>query len=303
MTKPTLLVLAAGMGSRYGGLKQMDGVGPCGETIMDYSVYDAIKAGFGKVVFVIRNIFKLEFEERIRTRYGDSVEFCFVEQELDMIPDGFRLNPQRAKPWGTGHAVLVTEEVIDTPFAVINADDYYGQRSFEVLGKFLSERAGRSGEYCMVGFDILNTLSESGDVSRGICTVDNNSCLTSVEEHHKVARKGDTISGINSKGERVSISSANIVSMNMWGFTTDLFKEGRIIFENFLKQNIDDLQAEFYIPYVVNMILKNGKASCTVLNTTDQWFGVTYKEDREQVISKIGELVKNGTYPSPLFNV
>lgn len=301
MTKPTLLVLAAGMGSRYGGLKQMDGVGPSGETIMDYSVYDAIKAGFGKVVFVIRNNFKVEFEERIRARYGNSIDFCFVDQELEMIPDGFKLNPERTKPWGTGHAVLVAEDVIDTPFAVINADDYYGQKSFEVLGKFLSGQNGCTGKYCMVGFDILNTLSESGGVSRGICTSDSNSYLTSVEEHHKIAIEGEQVYGINAKGERVLISPTNIVSMNMWGFTPDLFKEGKALFEGFLKENMDKTTAEFYIPYIVNMIIESGKASCTVLNTPDQWFGVTYKEDRDQVVARLANLVKKGVYPSPLF--
>src|SRR3989339_659786 len=193
MIKPTLLVLAAGMGSRYGGLKQLDGVGPSGETIMDYSVYDAIRAGFGKVVFVIRKCFRTEFEERIRTRYGNVDELGFVEQELDLIPPGFTVNPERTKPWGTGHAVLVAADLIDTPFAVINADDYYGQNSFSVLGKFLSGQDGKTGEYCMVGFNISNTLSESGKVSRGLCTVDDCCYLTSVEEHHNIAREGETI--------------------------------------------------------------------------------------------------------------
>jgi len=272
MRKPTLLVLAAGMGSRYGGLKQLDGVGPGGETIMDYSVYDAIRAGFGKVIFVIRCNFRLEFEKRIKERYGSAIEFGFVEQELDNIPEGFIINPERTKPWGTGHAVLVAAEFIDTPFAVINADDYYGQKSFEVLGAFLKEQWDNTGEYCMVGFYTSNTLSESGSVSRGLCTVDSNGYLT------------------------------NVVSMNMWGFTPDLFKEGMSLFENFLKENIDELKSEFYIPYVVNKILESGKARCKVLNTPDKWFGVTYKQDKEKVITKIGDLVKKGIYPSPLFN-
>jgi len=172
MIKPTLLILAAGMGSRYGGLKQLDGVGPNGETIMDYSVYDAIRAGFGEVVFVIRKHFHAEFEERIRSRYGNAIKFNFVEQELDNIPVGFRLNPERTKPWGTGHAVMMAAHAIQTPFAVINADDYYGQKSFEVLADFLRGVNGKSGEYCMVEFQTYNTLSESGSVSRGICSSD-----------------------------------------------------------------------------------------------------------------------------------
>ncbi|OFY38821.1 MAG: nucleotidyltransferase [Bacteroidetes bacterium GWF2_40_14] len=301
--KPTLLVLAAGMGSRYGGLKQLDGVGPSGETIMDYSVYDAIRAGFGKVVFVIRKCFRTEFEERIRTRYGNVVELGFVEQELDLIPPGFTVNPERTKPWGTGHAVLVAADLIDTPFAVINADDYYGQNSFSVLGKFLSGQDGKTGEYCMVGFNISNTLSESGKVSRGLCTVDDCCYLTSVEEHHNIAREGETIYATKQNGEVVSVNNSSLVSMNMWGFTPDLFKEGSEFFKDFLRKSQDVITAEFYIPTVVNLILECGHGRCKVLNTPDQWFGITFKDDRDSVIIKIGELVKNGLYPSPLFKI
>jgi hypothetical protein len=302
MIKPTLLVLAAGMGSRYGGLKQMDGVGPDGETIMDYSVYDAMRAGFGKVVFVIRKCFRTEFEERIRSRYGNAIELGFVEQELDLIPPGFTVNPERTKPWGTGHAVLVAADMIDTPFAVINADDYYGQNSFKVLGEFLSGQDGKTGEYCMVGFNISNTLSESGKVSRGLCTVDDCCYLTSVEEHHNIARDCDTIYGTNQNGERVVVNSSCLVSMNMWGFTPDLFREGSKFFEDFLRKTAGVNTAEFYIPTVVNLILESGRGRCKVLNTPDKWFGVTYIQDRDSVILKIGELVEKGFYPSPLFN-
>jgi len=302
MRKPTLLVLAAGMGSRYGGLKQLDGVGPGGETIMDYSVYDAIRAGFGKVIFVIRNNFRLDFEKRIKERYGSAIEFGFVEQELENIPLGFKLNPERTKPWGTGHAVLVAGDIIDTPFAVINADDYYGQKSFEVLGKFLAEQNDSTGEYCMVGFYTSNTLSESGSVSRGLCTVDSNGYLTSVEEYHNIAKDGNQIFGNNQNGDKIPISQTNVVSMNMWGFTPDLFKEGMSLFEDFLINNIDEQKSEFYIPYIVNKILSSGKGRCKVLNTPDQWFGVTYKEDRDSVVIKIAELVRKGIYPSQLFN-
>ncbi|MEN6617897.1 MAG: nucleotidyltransferase [Rikenellaceae bacterium] len=301
--KPTLLVLAAGMGSRYGGLKQLDGVGPGGETIMDYSVYDAIRALFGKVVFVVRKCFRSEFEERIRSRYGNAVEFGFVEQELDLIPEGFTLNPERTKPWGTGHAVLVAADMINTPFAVINADDYYGQNSFTELGKFLSEQNGKSGEYCMVGFKMSNTLSESGKVSRGLCTVNSCCYLASVEEHHNIVQEGDMITGTKLNGEKISISSSCLVSMNMWGFTPDIFKKGSELFEDFLRKNMDVLNAEFYIPSVVNLILESGRGRCKVLNTPDQWFGITFKEDRDSVVIKIGELVKNGLYPSPLFKI
>ena len=305
MIKPTLLILAAGMGSRYGGLKQLDGVGPNGETIMDYSVYDAVRAGFGEVVFVVRKHFRSDFEERIRSRYGKYVSFNFVEQELESIPAGFRLNPERTKPWGTGHAVMMAAHAINTPFAVINADDYYGQKSFEVLGDFLKKASGTIGKYSMVGFETYNTLSESGVVSRGICTVDKENLLTSVEEHHNISygTEGgeEAIYGDNSSGKRVKIEKYAPVSMNMWGFTPDFFTESDQLFTEFLNRNIDDLKSEFYIPYVVNTLLKKGKATCEVLPTPDKWFGVTFKEDRERVVESIEHLIKKGVYPTPLF--
>lgn len=305
MIKPTLLILAAGMGSRYGGLKQLDGVGPNGETIMDYSVYDAIRAGFGEVVFVIRKHFHAEFEERIRSRYGNAIKFNFVEQELDNIPVGFKLNPERTKPWGTGHAVMMAAHAIQTPFAVINADDYYGQKSFEVLADFLRGVNGKSGEYCMVGFQTYNTLSESGSVSRGICSSDENGLLTWVEEHHNVLvenREGnEVIMGDNSKGDRVEIEKSAPVSMNMWGFTPDLFTSSDQLFIEFLNKNMGELKAEFYIPYVVNKLISSGEANCKVLKTPDKWFGVTFKEDRERVVENLAQLTASGVYPSPLF--
>ncbi|MEA5006553.1 MAG: nucleotidyltransferase [Rikenellaceae bacterium] len=301
MTKPTLLILAAGMGSRYGGLKQLDGVGPCGETIMDYSVFDALRAGFGKIVFIIRSSFREVFEQSVRERYGNSLDFVFVEQELYKIPSGYTYNSERSKPWGTGHAVLVAKDVIDTPFAVINADDYYGRHSFEVLGRFLMENEGKKGVYAMVGFDVDNTLSESGSVSRGVCSVNEECCLTGVEEHHKISREGDGIYGVNSNGERVSISHSTLVSMNIWGFTPDLFSRNEELFKEFLLTNQENLTAEYYIPYVVNQIVKSGNATCKVLNTKDQWFGVTFKEDREYVVTRLASLSSEGVYPSPLF--
>lgn len=301
MTKPTLLILAAGMGSRYGGLKQLDGVGPCGETIMDYSVFDAIRAGFGKIVFIVRGSFREVFEQSVRERYGNSIDLVFVEQELDKIPSGYTYNSDRCKPWGTGHAVLVAKDVIDTPFAVINADDYYGRHSFEVLGRFLVENEGKKGAYSMVGFYVDNTLSESGSVSRGVCSVNEDCCLTGVEEHHKIAREGDGIYGMNSKGERVSISQCTLVSMNIWGFTTDLFSRNEELFKEFLVANKENITAEYYIPYVVNEIIRSGNATCKVLNTNDQWFGVTFREDRDFVVNRLASLSAEGVYPSPLF--
>lgn len=306
MIKPTLLILAAGMGSRYGGLKQLDGVGPSGETIMDYSVYDAIEAGFGEVVFVVRKHFRSDFEERIRGRYGDAIKFNFVEQELENIPVGFKLNPERSKPWGTGHAVMMAAHAITTPFAVINADDYYGQDSFRILADFLRGVEGKKGEYAMVGFKTLNTLSEAGKVSRGICSADENSLLTTVEEHHNIL--AEEVNGIvkvmgdNSAGERVEIDKSAPVSMNMWGFTPDYFTMSDQLFIEFLNKNINNPTAEFYIPYVVNKFIFSKSASCKVLATPDKWFGVTFREDRDKVVESIAKLVSEGKYPTPLFN-
>lgn len=301
MIKPTLLVLAAGMGSRYGGLKQLDGVGPNGETIMDYSVYDAIQAGFGRVVFVIRKSFRESFETRVRGRYGESIEISLVEQELDVIPKEFVLSPLREKPWGTGHAVLVAHNKITTPFAVINADDYYGQSSFKVIADYLIEVAGKKGNFSMVGFRTGNTLSESGSVSRGVCTVGIDGFLVSVEEHHNIKREESIITGENSKAERVVIGEDTPVSMNMWGFTPDLFEKGWRLFSQFLNERGDEPKSEFYIPFIVNQLLEEGYATCRVLSTPDLWFGVTYKEDRESVTRRICDLCDKGVYPTPLF--
>lgn len=302
MTKPSLLVLAAGMGSRYGGLKQLDSIGPSGETIMDYSVYDAIQAGFGKVIFVIRNFFREEFEQKVSKKYGNLIEIAFVQQELDMIPKEFSLDPERVKPWGTGHAVLVAEQHIDTSFAVINADDYYGQESFKIMASYLCSTNGEKGAFSMVGFKAGNTLSHAGTVSRGVCTCNKDGFLESVEEHHKIERLANgTIQGENSQGKEVEIPENSFVSMNMWGFTPDLFDKGQQLFVNFLKENAKNNKSEFYIPFIVNTLLKQNYAKCKVLSTPDLWFGITYKEDKAFVANKISNLVSMGTYPSPLF--
>lgn len=302
MSKPTLLILAAGMGSRYGGLKQLDSIGPTGETIMDYSVYDAIKAGFGKVVFVIRNSFKKEFEERVCKRYGHLIEIAFASQELDMVPKGFSVDKERIKPWGTGHAVLVATKEVDKPFAVINADDYYGQESFKVMANYLKSTEGKKGAFSMVGFKAGNTLSEAGTVSRGICTYNQDGFLLSVEEHHKLKRTSTgTIQGENSKGEVVEIPENSFVSMNMWGFTPDLFEQSKKLFIEFLKNSAQNNKSEFYIPFIVNALLESKYANCKVLSTPDSWFGVTYKQDKEVVTQKIKSLINQGVYPAPLF--
>lgn len=299
--KPALLVLAAGMGSRYGGLKQLDGVGPCGETIMDYSVFDAARAGFGKVVFVIRKFFREEFEKQIVSKYKDIIEVELVEQEMDKLPEGFELNPEREKPWGTGHATLMASGVIDTPFAVINADDFYGAQSFKVLADFLKGQEGNKGCFSMVGFFLNKTLSESGEVSRGICSVNEQNYLTTVEEHHKVKEENGVISGIGMDGELHQLNYNAYASMNMWGFTPDVFDEGNKMFVDFLTENANELKKEFYIPFIVNTMINNGKASVKVLSSPDKWFGVTYKEDRPTVIEKLKEMTESGLYPSPLF--
>ena len=299
--KPTLIILAAGMGSRYGGLKQLDGVGPNGETILDYSVYDAIRGGFGKVVFVVRSNFRKEFEQKIASKYHNHIEVAFVEQELDKLPYGFTLKPGREKPWGTAHAMLMAADVVKTPAAVINADDFYGQESFKVLGDFLSANENQKGKFCMVGFYLDKTLSENGEVSRGICTVDADNYLTTVEEHHKIAQKDGKITGVGMDGNRHELHSDAYASMNIWGFTPDIFPHTEKLFIEFLKENENEPKKEFYIPYVVNNAIEAGKCSVKVLSTHDKWFGVTFQEDRPTVVEKLKKMTDEGLYPSPLF--
>jgi len=300
--KPTLLVLAAGMGSRYGGLKQLDGIGPNGETIMDYSIYDAIRAGFGKIVFVIRKSFEDDFLTQVVEKFKNQIDVQIVFQEIEKMPEGSSYNPERERPWGTNHAVLMGKDVIHEPFAVINADDFYGQESFAVLADFLRSVENKKNQYCMVGFQLGKTLSESGTVSRGVCTVDENGCLKSVVECTKIEEKGGVICFPNEKGEEIRIPQDTPVSMNMWGFTPDYFEYSWQGFKKFLAENGNNLKAEYYIPLAVNNLLVDKKVSCKVLNTTSKWFGVTYIEDRPQVMLKINELIQKGAYPPKLFN-
>ena len=308
--KPTLLVLAAGMGSRYGGLKQMDGLGPNGETIIDYSIYDAVEAGFGKVVYIVREHFKADMEKAVKEKYsnvkcidGTPLEFQFVTQELHKIPSQFTLNPERVKPWGTAHAVLMAAEAINEPFAVINGDDYYGKDSFKVIADWLRAHEGKSGEFCLVGFALENTLSESGAVSRGICTTGADGVLSTVVEHHKIARAEDgKVYGENSNTqEMVELDGKALCSMNMWGFTPDYFKKSADIFEKFLEKNIAELKAEFYIPYAIDSMIQDGTGKTEVLTTPSRWFGVTFKEDRPGVVAKFQEFADQGIYPTPLY--
>lgn len=299
--KPTLFVLAAGMGSRYGGLKQLDGLGPSGETIMDYSIYDAIKAGFGKIVFVIRESFEADFREIVVKKFKDLIDIDIVFQDIKNIPAGFEIHPEREKPWGTNHAVMMGADVIKEPFAVINADDFYGQESFKVLADFLYSVAGKQNEYCMIGYRVGNTLSESGSVSRGVCVVDENGYLQNVVERTHIEEKSGSIIYLDEKGEEVAIPASTPVSMNMWGFTPDYFDYSIEYFKQFLADHGKELKSEFYIPLAVNNLIVNKKASCKVLDTPSKWFGVTYAEDRPQVVLKINELIRKGVYPQQLF--
>lgn len=299
--KPTLFVLAAGMGSRYGGLKQLDGLGPNGETIMDYSIFDAIRAGFGKVVFVIRKDFEKDFREKILSKYEHLIPVELVFQSLDKLPAGFVCPEGRVKPWGTNHAVLMGKDVIKEPFAVINADDFYGRDSFAVLAKQLMTMEGKENDYCMVGYRVGNTLSESGTVARGICETNAEGYLTTVVERTSIERINGVVQFKDENDKMVSIPDNTPVSMNMWGFTPDYFKHSEEYFVKFLKENEGNLKAEYYIPLMVNDLITRGVATVKVLDTTSKWFGVTYAADRQLVVDKIKALVDAGEYPEKLF--
>ena len=299
--KPTLFVLAAGMGSRYGGLKQLDGLGPNGETIMDYSIFDAIRGGFGKLVFVIRKSFEEDFRNKILSKYENHIPCELVFQDLNDLPEGFTCPEGRQKPWGTNHAVLMGKSVIKEPFAVINADDFYGRDSFAVIGKQLSEMGDKQNEYCMVGYRVGNTLSESGSVARGVCETNEAGYLTGVVERTAIERIDGDIQFIDENGQKVVLEENVPVSMNMWGFTPDYFVHSEKYFVDFLKENIDKPKSEFFIPLVVNELITKGIATVKVLDTTAKWFGVTYAADREGVVDKIQALVDAGEYPNKLF--
>lgn len=300
MKKPVLVIMAAGMGSRYGGLKQLDGLGPSGETIMDYSVYDALRAGFGKIVFVIRHDFEQEFRDKIISKYEGHVPVEVVFQDINTLPEGFSPNPERSKPWGTNHAVLMGKEAIREPFGVINADDYYGADSFRILGDFLRSVKDRKNSYCMIGFNIENTLSENGGVSRGLCEVDSDGFLSGVKECHGIERKEGRLIQVE-EGENVPFPENASVSMNMWGFTPDYFDYSEKAFVEFLKEHGNDLKTEFYIPSVVNDLINNGTVTLKVEQTPNRWFGVTYAADREATVAQFKKLVEEGLYPTPLF--
>lgn len=284
---PALVVLAAGMGSRYGGLKQLDPVGPHGEIILDYSVRDAIAAGFGKVVFVIRREMAELFRDTIGARYEGTVEVAYAFQELDALPGGRVSPPGRSKPWGTGQAVLAASSLVRGPFAVINADDYYGPSGFQALSAFLSGKT--TGHYAMVGYRLDRTLSENGSVSRGICAVDGEGRLLEITERTAIARDADGV--IVAEGNPpVRLTGDEPVSMNFWGFTPDLFESLGVLFEEFLEERGDDLKAEFYLPAAVGEMITRGEATVTVLTSQDSWFGLTYPEDKPAVVAALAAL-------------
>lgn len=301
--KPTLFILAAGMGSRYGGLKQLDGLGPNGETIMDYSVYDALRAGFGKIVFVIRHDFEKDFKEKIISKYEGVVPVEVVFQDIANIPEEYKskVNPERSKPWGTNHAVMMGKTAINEPFGVINADDYYGPESFRLLADFLRSVEGKKGQYCMIGFRIENTLSENGGVSRGLCEVNAEGYLTGVKECHGIEMKpdGNLIQVENDK--ELPFPAGASVSMNMWGFTPDYFDFSEKAFIDFLDSNAGELKSEFYIPTVVNDLINSGQATLKVEQTPSKWFGVTFAADREATVNQFKKLHEEGLYPDKLF--
>jgi dTDP-glucose pyrophosphorylase len=300
--KPTLVILAAGMGSRYGGLKQIDPVGPSGETILDYSVFDAIRAGFGKVVFIIRKDIENDFKEVFVSRLSKHIELEWVFQELDKLPEGYTIPQGRVKPWGTGHALIMVADAVKEPFAVINADDFYGRQAFETIAGFFNEqdKIGQN-DYAMVAYELSNTLSDFGTVSRGICVTDDQGWLSSVTELTKIASSDNIIADIQPDGTTTILKENDPVSMNFWGFTPSLFNHLKNEFTRFLGSDKDHTKSEFYIPSVVDTLIKSGQEKVKVLRNPGQWFGITYQEDKPIVVEKVRELIKHGNYPAKLW--
>ncbi len=302
MVKPTLLVLAAGMGSRYGSLKQMDGVGPNNEAIIDYSIYDAIRAGFGKVVFIIRHSFAKEFEEIFTAeRFGGRIEVEYAYQELEYLPEGYSVPEGRVKPWGTNHAVMMAAKAIREPFAVINADDFYGSEAYRTIGEYLSQLEGRKNSYCMVAYDLNKTLSENGTVSRGVCGVDADGNLASMVERTQIERMADGRIVFHDGGADEQLAEDTPVSMNLFGFTPDFFAYSEEYFKEWLEANKANIKSEFYIPTMVNKLIGDGTVSLRVLRSSAQWFGVTYKADKPALVAAIEKMIADGKYPRDLW--
>ncbi|MRX45639.1 nucleotidyltransferase family protein [Pedobacter puniceum] len=299
MKKPTLLILAAGMASRYGSMKQIDGFGPNGETIIDYSIYDAINAGFGKISFIIREEFAENFKAIFEPKLKGKVETDYVFQTFDLKKYGIDKDIYREKPWGTGHAILESKNQINEPFCVINADDYYGFEAFEKMVQFLNNESAED-KYCMVGYKIGNTLSENGAVSRGVCQTNDSGELAAINERTKVYPENGKIY-YEENDEKVELSASTPVSMNFWGFTPSVFPIAEKLFKQFVEENQDKPKAEFFIPLIADYLIKSKEASFKVIPTDEKWFGVTYKEDKPIVQESINKLVATGVYPSKLW--
>ncbi|MEI6061350.1 MAG: sugar phosphate nucleotidyltransferase [Bacteroidota bacterium] len=302
MTKPTLLVLAAGMGSRYGSLKQIDPVGPSGETIIDYSIYDAIRAGFGKVVFIIRKSFEQDFKDIFISKLQPHIPVEYVFQEVENVPYGVSISPERTKPWGTAHAILMAKDIIHEPFAVINGDDFYGSGAFITMADYLNSLLpDQQNQYSLVGYQVGNTMSEHGTVSRGVCHADRDEFLVSVTERTNIQYTDDGIAYKDADELFVFLDPQTLVSMNFWGFTPEYFKQTEPMFSDFVKANTGSLKAEFYIPTAIDNLISSKNASVKVLRSDAKWFGVTYKEDKPVVIEKLAKLIKEGVYPAQLW--
>ncbi len=297
--KPTLVILAAGMGSRYGGLKQLDEVGPNGEAIIDYSLYDAIRAGFGKVVFIIRTDFAEEFKGRFEPKLKNRIQTDYVYQSLDKIPSGCTLNPEREKPWGTAHALLMAKEAVNEPMAVINADDFYGKEAYQVMSDFLRS-SDDPGEYSMIGYRVDKTLSAHGSVSRGVCNTDENGYLTTVVERTKIQGDNDGIFYYEPDG-RYPLEGNTPVSMNFWGLKPNVFEYLEEGFSQFLKAHGSELKSEYFIPLLINDNILSGRITTKVLACDAPWFGVTYREDKPMAQNEILKLIEGGVYPSKLW--
>lgn len=298
----TLLILAAGMGSRYGGMKQIDPFGPSGETITDYSIYDAHRAGFGRFVFVISPKMEDDFKTNYVKKFPAHIKVDYVIQSIDNIPAGMSLPSGRVKPWGTAHAVLMAKDAIKEPFAVINADDYYGRQSYQIMNEFLvSASVDKPGHYCMVGFQLRKTVSEHGSVARGMCQVDESGFLKEIVEHTKIFLQDGHIISEDDNARLSKLDPLATVSMNLFGFTADFFTHADMIFKEFITENISNSKAEFFIPLAVDELINSGLAKMSVLQTPDSWFGVTYQDDKPKVLKAIRDLVDSGVYPESLW--
>lgn len=304
MAKPTLVIMAAGLGSRYGGLKQIDPIGPGGEIIMDYSIYDAIRAGFGRVVFIINKDIEKTFKETIVRKIQNVVDAVCVYQSVLDVPQGFKVPEGRSKPWGTAHAVLTCRNIVETPFAVINADDFYGMSSFRIIGDYLKDLKDSDDlyRYCMVGFRLENTLTENGHVARGVCSASPDGMLQAINERTKIRKFEDGAKYTEDGQNWVTIPAGSTVSMNMWGFTPSIFKELESRFPEFLAENSENLEkAEYFLPTVVDRLISSGKAQVKVLTSDDRWYGVTYREDKPVVTEAIAGMIERGIYPKNLW--